>query len=1077
MQFEDVVKTYLRSFEKEYRQALADGQHTPELSFRISLHSLFENLAVYFVGRNKVTVVLEPKNQNRAGRPDWRIHDSKTLGVFGYVEGKGLTLDEFDYSVHAEQFERYLALGHKLAITDGIEFAYQFPGDQSISVVSIIDKKALRHRNWATNPINPKFQLFAQSLFATPAPVVCGEEELVGQIAIRARCLADEIEEYKGIVPDEAIDDEERENVASVIRLHDAVCGSRNLGFRTDRAFAEYVAQGIMFDLWCAHRRLCSIEDDAVVKEAKLLEYTSAQEGQHSESGVLHDLLMFACADEDSFVLEWIKECISYLSFVHVTDEFRANPDYKRLYESFLLRFNRAARFDYGAYFTPDPVASCVVSLANCAAKEVSGRLLSDDDNGWILDPCCGTASFLESAIDSGVSPNRVAGFEILPAPYALAEYRLKNNYCGGDGHDNAPHLYLVNSLSDSLYEDDQETKSLRANEEINAGELLKNSRITAIVCSPPCSEAYRPVTQEPIDRIRGLVDELRPRRRGSRSNLERQINNTWLQFYRWNCSVLEANEGLAILALILPSSFLENDSFTPARRYLLDHYSDVYVLEIDGAARSGIRADNIFYTQQGRCIVVAARGNLLASDATVHHLSVVQLRREMKNEYLSGFDASELENFTSFKPTESIAYSFCPPQEFDEKTYSQYWPLRADEEPSVFRKDISGIKLSPVSLFVHAKNPMLRRRTREVARNIDASTGWFSGWDRVPSRETLEHFSGYWNKEEVRRNNTLQKSCKKYSLRPFLTASALLDKELTRELARVGGGGTRLRPELFSAFSEDGTFGIAVSPSPKDQHDCLKQFSSFCWHYPDNDLCRRGSSRIYCNQLIDQRTGERIDNVTDDIVLSLLRTFGYSGELPLRDTLVFYVYAILCSRLYLDAFEGALFTVSRADQSPRIPFVADREVYDKIVSLGMRLADLESDSYEPGNHLDFDYVALSVSLPEAFELQLTDDMFDRENETVTLSARNGDKLVIPCPCEIQDINIGGYDVVKNAWLKFYSYDYMHCPFDETDLENFLSLLNRLKEYLMILDDLDDAVRCILDGRYELICPAFQQEG
>lgn len=284
------------------------------------------------------------------------------------------------------------------------------------------------------------------------------------------------------------------------------------------------------------------------------------------------------------------------------------------------------------------------------------------------------------------------------------------------------------------------------------------------------------------------------------------------------------------------------------------------------------------------------------------------------------------------------------------------------------------------------------------------------------------------------------------------------------------------MRPELFSAFSEDGTFGIAVSPSPKDQHDCLKQFSSFCWHYPDNDLCRRGSSRIYCNQLIDQRTGERIDNVTDDIVLSLLRTFGYSGELPLRDTLVFYVYAILCSRLYLDAFEGALFTVSRADQSPRIPFVADREVYDRIVSLGMRLADLESDNYEPGNHLDFDYVALSVSLPEAFELQLTDDMFDRENETVTLSARNGDKLVIPCPCEIQDINIGGYDVVKNAWLKFYSYDYTHCPFDETDLENFLSLLNRLKEYLMILDDLDDAVRCILDGRYELICPTFQQE-
>ena len=1075
MKFDEVVKKYLSSFEKEYRQALIDGQHTPELSFRLSLHTLFENLAELFVGKGKVTVVLEPTKQNHAGRPDWRIHDSKTLGVFGYIEGKSLALDGFDYKDHNEQFNRYLTLGHKLIITDGIEFAYRFPGDQSIGVVSIIDKAALGNSNWAANPINPKFLLVMRSLFDTPAPVVYTEEKLVEQIAIRARCLADEIEKYKGVAVEEALNNEERENILSTLRLYDAVCGSRRHSFCDDKSFAEYVAQGIMFDLWCAHRKLCSDNDNAAEKETQLLAYTRLQERQLSESGAVHSLLVQTCADENSFILKWIEECISFLSFVQVSEKLRSNPDYKRLFESFLLKFNRSTRFDYGAYFTPGPVASCAVALANCAAKEVSGAPLSNDD-GWILDPCCGTASLLESAIHSGKPSNRIAGFEILPAPYALAEYRLKNDSCKTNDGSNAPNLYLVNSLSDCLYSDSIKPDALLENEQYNASIFLRGNRITTIIGNPPCSEAYHPVTQERTNRIHNLVNELRPQIRGKRNNLERQINNTWLQFFRWSCAVLEKSENLAVLALVLPSSFLEADSFTPARKYLLDHFSTIYILEIDGAARSGISADNLFNTQQGRCIVVAARSGAAARNTIVHHLSVVQLKREAKITYLSNFDTHELDNFATLMPTESTSFSFCPSQSFDEDAYSNYWPLTASGEPSIFKERISGIKLTPISLFVHTSDRILQRRTREIAKNTDSSSDWLKGWSRKPSVEVLDFFSDYWKEKGTKQRETLQKSCKAYSLRPFLTVSALLDEELTTQLAKEGKGGTRLRPRLFRAFSEGSTLGIAVSDSPKDQHSCLKQFSSFCWHYPDNDLCRRGSARIYCNQLADDKTGKIVNNITDDIVLSLLHAYNYSGELPLRDTLIFYVYAILCSRLYLDTFEGALYTVSRTNQSPRIPFTAERDVYSKIVDLGMRLAELENDEYEPGNHLNFNYAALSAKLTDSFELQIKDNMFDRDNETVLLSSLNGETLVIPCPREIQDINVAGYDVIKNAWLKFHSYNYTHCPFSEKDLEDFLSLLNRLKEYLLILDDLDDAVRGILEGQNNLIYPAFRQE-
>lgn len=1067
MQLVDIVKDYLRSLESEYRCALSDKQHTPELSFRISLHTLFERLADLYVGPNEATIVLEPKSQNRVGRPDWRIHNAKTLGIYGYVEGKALSLDQFNIAAHSEQFERYLTLGHKLVITDGIDFAYQFPGDQSITVISIVDKSTLSRRTWASNGVNPEFQLFAQKFFCEPNPTIYQEEELICQIAIRARCLANEIEKYKGIAIDEAMNADERRNILSVTRLHNELCGSADLSFLADKTFAEYVAQGIIFDLWHAHRRLCSIDDDAIEKREKLNNYAFGKANFCSENRLLRDLLRSACRDEEGFILEWIRECIDYLSFVHVTDEFRIRPDYRRLYETFFLEFNRASRFDYGAYYMPKAVAACLVTLTNVALSKAAGSSLVDSNLGMILDPCFGTGSLIESALESGVAPTKIAGFEILPAPYALAEYRL----CSSGISESSPQLFLVNTLGDGLYSYRLDN-SLRGREQAAASSFLESSEISVVLGNPPCSESFKAVTKEHETRINELVDELRPQRRRARSNLERQMNNTWLQFFRWSCDALERTNGPSALSLVLPSSFLEADSFTPARLYLLDHFAEIYVLEIDGATRSGIRADNLFRTQQGRCIIVAARKDKsCVGHGLVRHFSAVSMRRDSKNAYLSNFSDGSIDDFFIFEPSETSAYAFIPSLPFDEKTYSRFWPLKSDNEPAVFKKVISGMKLSPISLFVHAKLPMLRRRTREIAQNVGGSKKWFKGWDREPSSETLDRFSAYWNDEGTADDDLLRNSCKRYSLRPFLTASALLDEALTKELARVGGGGTRLRPELFRAFSKDGTFGIAVSPSPKDQHENLKQFSSFCWHYPDNDLCRRGSARIYCNQLFDRKTGREIDNVSDDLVLSLLRTFGYSGEEPLRDTAVFYTYAILCSRLYLDAFEGALYTVCRTDQSPRIPFVADRGTYDRIVALGKRLALLEKDDYEPGNLLGFDYAALSARLPDSFKLHLSDEMFNPEEGTVTLSSRNGDELVAPCPQEIQDISIGGYDVIKNAWLKFYSYDYTHCYFDNEDLEDFLSLLNRLAEYLQVLDELDNTVRDVICGKAPLIQP------
>ena len=124
MGYMHTVKQYLASLQKEYQSALSDRQHTAELSYRPILDTFFRSLAKDLTDKGSVEVVLEPRSQAKIGRPDWRMHDRTSLGVYGYVEAKGLSDQPFDMVPYQTQIKRYLSLQHKLILTDGIEFIF-----------------------------------------------------------------------------------------------------------------------------------------------------------------------------------------------------------------------------------------------------------------------------------------------------------------------------------------------------------------------------------------------------------------------------------------------------------------------------------------------------------------------------------------------------------------------------------------------------------------------------------------------------------------------------------------------------------------------------------------------------------------------------------------------------------------------------------------------------------------------------------------------------------------------------------------------------------------------------------------
>jgi type I restriction-modification system DNA methylase subunit len=1080
MAYETIIKKYLSNLQQEYRDALADNQHTAELSFRVPLDTLFKDLAVELNGNSNIVVILEPRNQAGMGRPDWRIHDRSTLGVYGYIEGKGLTPDSFDIRPYEAQFNRYLSLGHKLIITDGIDFVYSFDRDVRPQIVSLIDKSLMDKPDWSRCIPNPQFKDMMERFFSEPSPQYCDEGQLVELVAIRTRILSDEIIQFSKIKFDEAMDDIERNAISLLSGLRELVYNHNDPTLRNDQVFADYVAQVIMFTLLFAHRIKCSDTDTPIEKERKIREYLSQEISTRQTLRPFLTIMQYLNAPENSgsFILAWTDECIRFLSFVHMTDQQRQRPDYHRLFELFFSKFDARARFDYGAYYTPSELAGCIVKLAEEIAQHVFHSSIFSDRN-VIVDPCCGTGSFLEQVRinDTRHGAFTLCGIEILPAPYMLANYRMAmldvelGEYCSHN------EVLLANTLSNCLFGETANIDTVEGYELHRACEITSRP-ITLVIGNPPSSDSAKTNDGEDFSIIRSLMDDFRPpvESRHGRQNTQKQINNPHMQFLRWGCEKLQTANTDAILAYIVPLSLLENDSYKFARKYIIEHFSEIWVVSVDADARSGIRSDSLFKTQQGRAILIATRSYEETNHITkFHYFDISHLSQDEKIIWLEQDSSKSIKKFTEHNVDETN-YGFCPAAPFNQDLYASFWPISGEREPNrIFMQHCSGIKLAPTSIFTHIKAPMLKRRSKDIVqRGIVAAEDWMSNQDKPPKNEEVEFFarqlSEYGDANAV--DALLNSNIVDYAFRPFLPVKAFLWQDLLQRFSHVGGGGTRRRPEISRAFSKQNTMGFAISHSPKDQKDTLKQFASFCWYYPDNDLCRRGNSYIYLNQYPTSRAPDAmIKNNVNPKLMTPLKMLLNTTEEKVATDVVFYTYAILCSQVYLDEFEGALYTVNRADMRPRIPFVKDANVFRQLTALGEKLAQLERQDYQPENHMQFDIAAIQAQIPVGFRLKHTEQPFDEENEIFVLSDGTV-SIEIPCPLEIQRINIAGYDILKNVWLKFNSYDFTHCPFAGDDLLGLLNLINKLVEYVDLVGDIDIIMHEVIEGKYPLILPS-----
>lgn len=1061
MKFEIAAHKYLQEVKDLF--TFGSNETTPELSYRPILNRLFEEMASEF---EQVRIIFEPSNQGQSGRPDWLFMNKRTLGVYGYVEAKWPSIKPLNVSEHDEQIGKYLELWGRLVFTDGIEFIFMEPWKEPKKVL-LVEKKFLTSK-LDINDINTELWTEFQSFFKRENAKILSEDLLVDLIARMARGLSNDIFDLVNREEDEWLELIETKSISSLRKLRFSLAETHDANVSDPKIFSDFIAQVIAFWLLYAHRQIKEFPQQPEERLSFLEDYWKIQSDRWENIGAFNELFRLLedeLASKLGKIWIWYNKILAILAYNKLCLAEGENPNFHTLYEKFLKSFSPETRFDFWAFYTPTELAKNATRLTLALAKEKYWDFMKSAPEVRLIDPCCGTWGFIEQAILQFPEDTKVVGFEILPAPYVLAKYRINKIWRQAE-------IVLTNTLSNALTE--QFSNKIETDvfflEEKRRANQLSSPPITFVIGNPPASDSKKPKeTTEDFSTIHNLMEDFRPpkKERTGRQNTQKSLSNDFVRFLRWSCDRIEQS-WTGCISLILPSAFFTHASYQHARKWLVTRYSDIHVLDIDSDHRGAQWGwTNVFNTLQGRGLLICfyEKKQILPEDKITANFKYFSLTDKSKSEKLGIFEDCLINqnSFSTYETDASKTYALVPSIVSEHsRAYTHFWEVypSGDSDVAIFQRHCSWLKLATGSLFLHKNQGVLKRKINEILK-LDPDIvheNWHTGQSKPVNKDKI-----LLARHEI--ENALNNSApqiRSYSFRPFLNIYAFINERVLKWMSKDKSSGTRYRPEVIEAFKDDLNFWIAVSPAPADLSSSKEgfRFSSFVSNLPDNDLTKRGNSQICCPFFPEYKPSKGSwdttlrSNISESIIDSI-------NTRP--DEIAYYAYAVLSSKIFLNTFWTELHAFSW--KSPRIPIIRNKEALVRISNYGKELADFENMECILGKIEA--WLLKSDRLPFYQKIEATEERefkFYKSNincEAGTLELIWNDwevQFKLEIEKEILNYSISGYNVLQQ-WLKFNSYPYTRSTFSRKDQFSLALVLDGIFNQLKTIDQIDDELR------------------
>ena len=773
-------------------------------------------------------------------------------------------------------------------------------------------------------------------------------------------------------------------------------------------------------------------------------------------------------------------------------------------YEPFLEAFDPDLRKELGVWYTPEEIVRHMVRRADQVLVSELG--IADglaDPQVYVLDPCCGTGTYLVEALAvigerlkakggdalaaqrlKKVMTERVFGFEILPAPFVISHLQIGLLLAGLGaplGENERAGVYLTNALSG--WEPPQGPKKQiplpypEFQAEHDAAELVKHKKPIIVVLGNPPYNGYAGVAvQEERDlsnAYRTTVGAPKPQGQG--------LNDLYVRFYRMAERRIVEQSGRGIVCFISNYSWLDGLSFTGMRERYLHVFDQISIDNLNGdkyrtgkLTPDGQPDPSVFSTQYNRegIQVGTAIALLVKSKKTASSGARLYWREWWGKSKLQDIDPSQGDPsekaYQALKSDVALGYPFAPA-----KVESEYlqWP----QLPELFPASFPGVKTSRDEALIDLdRNCLMARLKRyfdpslsneEIGRESPALMDSTSGFDAKAARTALL------------KRGLLSDNFVRYCYRPFDNRwlywepeTKLLDRNRSEYMAQVFDGNVWLSAGQHNR--KDDFYQPQVTRVLGDHHIVESNVGMFPL------LLRETQSAT----LFGGAGGSRPNVSTGGLAF----VSSHSARI---DTLFFSCVALMHAPAYRSENAGAL----RQDW-PRIPLPATKDLLLASADLGQQIAAL-LDTETPvagvtsgkirdelknigviaragGSTLDPDKGDLAltagwghagkggVTMPGRgkLETRAAPDLpaaLGAKTHDVYLNAIAYWKNV---PEEVWDYTIGGYQVVKK-WLSYRERTLLGRDLTMDETEYVTEMARRIAAIVLMSDALDENYR------------------
>jgi len=412
-------------------------------------------------------------------------------------------------------------------------------------------------------------------------------------------------------------------------------------------------------------------------------------------------------------------------------------------YETFLACYDPALREARGVYYTPSPAVQYIVRSVDALLADEFGLAAGLADTAGaggqprvlILDPACGTGTFLYAVIDHirrqflqrqtggqwaeyvrNHLISRIFGFELLMAPYAVAHFKLALQLAGYDlPPDIRPHwscaldkkcrlnVFLTNTLEEAVRRSEIMFAQYLSDEANAAAAIKKDLPIMVVLGNPPYSNFGQ------MNRSEWILNLLEDYKTGLREK-KLNLDDDFIKFIRWGQWRIERT-GAGVLAFVTNNTYLDGIIHRRMREALREAFSDIYILNLHGNLRKqettpgGAKDENIFDIQQGVAIALFVKNPKKKGPGRVHYADVWGSRAD-KYAYLETHDVRRTK-WRQLKPARE--YFFFTPKDFSGvREYEHGMALT-----EIFVTFQNGIKTDRDELFIDMDRAQLAERMR----------------------------------------------------------------------------------------------------------------------------------------------------------------------------------------------------------------------------------------------------------------------------------------------------------------------------------------------------------------------------